>query len=466
MTVVLALCGLLIFPLSIFQTMGTGAILVVISAVLACLTLLPAMLGLLGDRVNALRIRIPFLKARKAASAAGTGGGFWAWTTRAVMRRPLLSLGVAGGLLVALTIPYFDLNKGMAGISTIPDGTRSKDGFVALEQAFGYGQDSPAVVVVDSAAGQEPVGQAVERLAAALQSDSAFVPLGLQPHPDANLYVYLARLAGDPMSKQSFDAVERLRDEYIPEAFAGVNARVLVGGYTASMVDFNTTTDTYTPIIFAFVLGLSFILLAVAFRSVVVPVTSIMMNLLSVGSAYGLLVLVFQKGVGASLLGFQRVDAIETWLPIFLFSVLFGLSMDYHVFLLSRMKEKYDETHKNIPAVSFGLQSTGRLITGAALIMVAVFGGFALGDMVMMQEMGFGLAAAVFVDATIVRSILVPATMRLLGRWNWYMPKWLSWIPRTGIGEGAAQGVPARASALLSSPSLVPAPETLPVRMD
>jgi RND superfamily putative drug exporter len=201
------------------------------------------------------------------------------------------------------------------------------------------------------------------------------------------------------------------------------------------MADFNQTTDTFTPIVFAFVLGLSFILLTVAFRSIVVPVTSIIMNLLSVGAAYGLVVLVFQKGVGARLLGFREVDAIESWLPLFLFSILFGLSMDYHVFLVSRIRERFDQTGDNDEAVAFGLRYTGRLITGAALIMVAVFGGFALGDLVMMQQFGFGLAVAVFVDATIVRSVLVPSTMKLLGNKNWYLPRWLEWLPRFNAEE-------------------------------
>ncbi len=204
---------------------------------------------------------------------------------------------------------------------------------------------------------------------------------------------------------------------------------MLVGGETAENVDFFDMTNAYLPIVIAFVLGLSFLLLAVAFRSIVVPATSIVMNLLSVGAAYGLLVLVFQKGIGAELLGFQQVEAIEAWLPLFLFSVLFGLSMDYHVFLLSRIRERYDQTGDTRGAIAFGVASTGRIITGAALIMVAVFGGFAAGELVMFQQMGFGLGVAVLLDATIVRSVLVPATMRLLGDRNWYLPRKLEWLP-------------------------------------
>jgi RND superfamily putative drug exporter len=175
---------------------------------------------------------------------------------------------------------------------------------------------------------------------------------------------------------------------------------------------------------------MSFLLLTIVFRSIVVPIKAIIMNLLSVGAAYGIVVLVNQKGVGAKLLGFQQVEAIEAWLPLFLFSVLFGLSMDYHVFLLSRIRERFDRTHDNAESVAYGLRKTGKLITGAALIMVAVFGGFATGELVMMQQMGFGLAVAVLLDATLVRSVLVPATMKLLGERNWYLPSWLEWLPK------------------------------------
>jgi uncharacterized membrane protein YdfJ with MMPL/SSD domain len=211
---------------------------------------------------------------------------------------------------------------------------------------------------------------------------------------------------------------------------------VLVGGETAENVDFFAITDRYLPIVIGFVLGLSFLLLAVAFRSLVVPATSILMNLLSVGAAFGLLVLVFQEGIGAGLFGFDQVDSIEAWLPLFLFTVLFGLSMDYHVFLLSRIRERYDQTGDNVGAIEFGVSSTARIITGAALIMVAVFGGFAAGQLVMFEQMGFGLGVAVLLDATLVRSVLVPATMRLLGDRNWYLPRRLEWIPDLRV-EGA-----------------------------
>ena len=220
-----------------------------------------------------------------------------------------------------------------------------------------------------------------------------------------------------------------LREVHVADAFDGVPAEVHVGGVTAEATDFFNIVDVYTPIVFAFVLGLSFIILMLAFRSIVIPIKAIIMNLLSVGTTYGLLVLVFQKGVGTDLLGFQHAEVIDAWIPLFLFTILFGLSMDYHVFLLSRIRERYDQTGDNAQAVAYGLRSTGGMITGAALIMVAVFGGFAAGDTIVNQQVGFGLAVAVFLDATLVRSVLVPASMEVLGRGNWYLPSWLSWLP-------------------------------------
>ncbi len=242
-------------------------------------------------------------------------------------------------------------------------------------------------------------------------------------------------------------AVTRLRETYVPEAF-GEDSGVLVGGDTAFVKDFFDISDLYTPIVILLVLLLSFMLLTVVFRSIVVPAKAILMNLLSVGAAYGLIVLVFQKGGPAfggwiaERLDFIRVDAIESWLPLFLFSILFGLSMDYQVFLLTRIREEYDKTGDNSEAVAFGLRTTGGIITGAAIIMVAVFAAFASGRIAGLEQMGFGLAVAVFLDATIVRSILVPSAMKLLGDRNWYLPKWLQWLPKLDVeGHEAAHAV-------------------------
>ena len=449
MTVAFALCGLLVMPNSSDRAVGAGALLVVLAAVLTSVTLLPALLSLLGDKIDA--IRIPVIRRRRAVGthhpspSTHQPSGFWDRTSRAVMRRPVVSLILATGLLLAAASSIVDMKQGEIGINGIPDGLMSKDAYLLLQEKFAFGQDLPAVVVIDGQADAAPVQAAVAQLEAAIAADPSFADATVEAHPGANLTILRARLTGDAVSGQALDAVERLRDDYIPRAFAGAPAEVLVTGKTAQLVDLNDVRDTYTPIVFAAVLALSFLLLTVAFRSIVVPIKAIFMNLLSVGAAYGMLVLVFQKGYGADLLGFQQVDVIQTGLPLFQFAILFGLSMDYHVFLLSRIRERFLETGDNAEAVAYGLRSTGRLISGAALIMVAVFGGFALGDLVAMQQMGFGLAAAVLIDATIIRCVLVPASMRLLGSWNWYLPDFLRWLPDLRF-EGAEPAPAERAA--------------------
>jgi RND superfamily putative drug exporter len=431
-TVMLALTSLVIFPLTIFQTMGIGAILVVFMAILATLTLLPAVLSIFGDKVNTLRV--PFIMSRKP-QAVDSNRGFWATTTRIVTRLPVVSMLVVVAILIMALVPFFGKNTGMSGISGLPDDLRAKQGFNFLQQNFHLGMDSPAYVVIDGDTNNPATQSAVALLQQKIDADPAFAGSKVSAYPDKNLTVVYAGIPGDPLNKQGMDSVSRLRSDYIPQAFANTGVKPLVTGNTAFILDFNQTTSNYTPYLFAFVLSLSFIILTLAFRSIVIPATAILMNLLSVGAAYGLIVLVFQKGVGAAIFGFQKVEVIETWLPLFLFALLFGLSMDYHVFLLSRIREQYRKTGDNAGAVAFGLRNTGKLITGAALIMVAVFGGFALGDMVMFQQMGFGLAVAVLVDATLIRSVLVPATMKVLGKYSWYLPKWLNWIPNVSLGE-------------------------------
>jgi RND superfamily putative drug exporter len=246
----------------------------------------------------------------------------------------------------------------------------------------------------------------------------------------------------------------------VPAAFGGVAEHVYVTGATAGVVDYLGFFDTWMPVALAVVLSLSFVLLLVAFRSIVIPAQAIVMNLLSVGAAYGLMVLVFQKGVGADLLGLTQVETIEAWVPLFLFSLLFGLSMDYQVFLLSRIKERYDQTGETREAVAHGLGRTAGIITGAAAIMVCVFGGMATGELVMFQQMGFGLAVAILIDATIVRTIIVQAAMELLGDWNWYLPRWLRWIPDVSVeGRSYEPAAPQEPRRLRREPGMtVPRP--------
>ncbi len=426
-TVIIGLLGMLIVPQTIFRSIAIGAVLVAAAAVAASLTLLPAVISLLGDKVN--WGRIPLIQRGQAAFDEQRPGGFWDRVARTVMRHPVVSFAAAAGLLMVAAIPYFNINTGFSGVSTLPDSIPAKQAFDVLDREFSGGLISPAQVVIDGPVNSPEVQQGVDRLEAMLAADASFGSPTYEANEAGDLALIEVPVAGDPNSNQAEDAVDRLRHDYVPQAFEGVPGRALVGGFTAENLDGFDMLERYTPIVFAFVLGLSFILLMVVFRSIVVPIKAVIMNLLSVGAAYGLLVLVTQEGVGAGLFGFQQVESIEAWLPIFLFAILFGLSMDYHVFLLSRIRERYDQTHDNTEAVVFGVRSTGRLITGAALIMVAVFGGFAAGDLVMFQQMGFGAGVAVLLDATIVRSILVPASMRLLGDWNWYLPAVLRWLP-------------------------------------
>jgi RND superfamily putative drug exporter len=415
----------------IFRSLGAGAILVVVVAVAATLTLVPALLSLLGDRIDWPRRR--HYDAETAAAQARYDqetihGGFWGRVTRVVMARPVICVVLSAGLLFALALPYLDLQRGQAGVETLPP-SDVRTAYTLLSRDFPQGRLAPVGVVIDGPR-TPAVAAGIARLAAATGQDSVFGPAEpTQWNEAGDLALVRIPLTVDASSPQALAAVNLLRDQAVPAAFADTPAAVLISGAPAFNADFETVVRDYTPIVFAFVLGLSFVLLMLAFRSLVVPAKAIVMNLLSVGAAYGLLVLVFQKGYLHGFLGFQQTPTIENWIPIFLFCVLFGLSMDYHVFLLSRIREHYDATHDNRESVAVGLQSTGRIITGAAVIMVAVFAGFASGQLVMFQQMGFGLAIAVLLDATIVRSILVPAAMALLGDRNWYLPRWLTWLP-------------------------------------
>ena len=325
----------------------------------------------------------------------------------------------------------------------MPDRIESKQGFEILDQKFSAGEVTPAEIVIDGEIDSSAVQAAIDQLIAALAGDDAFAePRPLEVNPARDLALLSVPVAGDSSADISLDAIKRLRKEYVPGAFDGVPAEVHVTGDTAFSIDFFKLAKDSAWIVFPFVLGVSFLLLTLVFRSIVVAAKAVVMNLLAVGASYGILVLIFQEGVLADTLGFQKSPIIEAWIPLFLFTILFGLSMDYHVFLLSRVRERFDQTGDNTESVAFGIRSTGRLITGAALIMVAVFWGFAAGDLVGITQMGFGLGIAILLDATIVRMILVPAAMRMLGKWNWYLPGWLEWLPDLRIGEGEGQPAP------------------------
>ena len=429
LTVVVALCGLLIVPFSFFQSLALGAILVVLVALAATLTLLPAVLALMGSRVNLLPI--PFIGRGKVETPEAQHHGFWEFVTVKVTRFPIISVLAIGIPMLAAIFFYFDIKTGLNGVDAFPEGAQTREAFFVMEEEFSFGLVNPTEIVVDGDINSPGVQEAIGKLQASLMGDSRLLvpPVPPEVNSSGDLALLTVIIPGEPSSQAAVDVVTTIRDQYIPSAFGGVDAEALVGGVTAEATDVFSIVATYTPIVFAFVLGFSFIILMLVFRSIVIPIKAVAMNLLSVGTAYGLLVLVFQKGVGTELLGFQHAEVIDVWIPLFLFSILFGLSMDYHVFLLSRIRERYDQTGDNAEAVAYGLRSTAGLITGAALIMVAVFGAFASGDTIINQQVGFGLSVAILLDATLVRSVLVPATMEMLGARNWYLPSWLSWLP-------------------------------------
>ena len=437
--VVIALLSMLLIPFTAFVSVGIGAILVVIAAVSATLTLLPAVLSLMGDNIN--RLGLPSIGRLKGSGDVDARGGVWDKVSYAVMRRPVVSLVLAGGLLLLLTIPLFTIKTGLSGVSTFPEDLRVTQGFAALQEDFGFGADAPVNIVIEGNVESPAVAGAIDDLRARLANDADFGPSSLQIGDDGGVALVAVPAVGDSQSERAIDAVNRVRDEYVPASFGGIAASVFVGGQTAETIDFTTLARESIPIVLSFVIVLTFLILMVVFRSIVVPLKAVILNLLSVGASYGLLVLVFQHGWGTEQLGFTESPIIQAWIPLFLFAVIFGLSMDYHVFLLSRIRERYDQTGDNSESVAFGVRSTAGLITGAALIMVAVFLGFTAGELVPFQQMGFGLAVAVFLDATIVRVVLVPASMQLLGDANWYLPSFLQWLPDVRVeGGSVAQG--------------------------
>jgi RND superfamily putative drug exporter len=424
---VVALLGLLLVPDTILRSLSLGAIIVGLVTMAAALTLLPALLSLLGDRVNALRL--PIVGRDHPAESP-----FWTRAVGAVVRRPAVALTLGVLVLLAAAYPVLGLRTGTAGVESLPDSTFAKAGALALERSFpGVATTDPAQVVVTGDITSDTVTAAIDRLEASVADDRDFGPSQRQVSEDGQAVLISIPLVGDPDHDQARRGLDRLRSDLVPAAFDDTGTTVLVGGATARNVDYSDVINEWLPIVLAFVLGLSFILLTLVFRSLVLSATAVVLNLLSVGAAYGLLVLVFQHGVGADLLGFQPVERVEAWVPIFLFSVLFALSMDYHVFLLSRIRERYAHTGDTEEAIVHGIAATGRIITGAALIIVVVFAGFAAGQLVMFQQMGFGVGVALLVDATLIRMVVVPAAMTLLGRWNWYLPSWLGWLPELHV---------------------------------
>jgi RND superfamily putative drug exporter len=448
----LAMLAMLFVPDTTLRSLGLGALIVGVVSVLVALSFHPALLMVLGDRVDSLRV--PWL-GRRIAASAGEEGPRWRRAVLAVMRRPALSLIATTAVLLALASPTLDLRFGDGGSAALPNSTVSKQGLVALERDFPRGAVDPVNIAIDTSGADSGAASGLTNLRAILAGDRDFAADALTVASEPGITVASLPLKVGPTSERASAAIDRLRDEYIPSAFASPDDRVFVGGAAAEARDNFAVNSAWLPIVIAFVLALSFILLLVAFRSIAIPLTAIAVNLLSVGAAYGILVLVFQKGVGAELLGFTEVERIDAWIPVFLFSVLFGLSMDYQVFLVSRIHERWTETGDTPGAIVYGVASTARLITGAAAIIIVVFTGFATGQLVAFQEMGFGIAVALALDATLVRLLLIPAAMRMLGERNWYLPHWLEWIPDLQV-EGAGHKPPPATTPRDDPPALPP----------
>jgi uncharacterized membrane protein YdfJ with MMPL/SSD domain len=425
MTVIIAMAGMFLTGNTTFMGMGLGTILVVAVAVLGSLTVLPAILAAFGDRIN--KGRIPLLRRRSEARDSRA----WGWLVERVMRRPVVAIVLAGGLLVALSIPAFGMQTKLSGTEDLPKDLATIQTYHKVQAAF-PSEAAPATVVVKSADLDAPqVQQAIADFESTIKADDMFPgTITSEVNPSHTVAQLNVGLAGSGSGDAATKAVEHLRDDILPATLdrtAGVTAEV--GGQAAAEHDFNTLMKSKTPLVFAFVLGLAFLLLLVTFRSIVIPIKAIVLNLLSVGAAYGLLTIVFQDGKGESLLGFESNGAIASWLPLFLFVILFGLSMDYHVFILSRVREAWQRGMSTEKAVAHGIKTTAGTVTAAAMVMVLVFAVFATESGLEMKQLGVGLAAAILIDATIIRGVLLPATMKLLGRWNWYLPRWLQWLP-------------------------------------
>jgi RND superfamily putative drug exporter len=437
-TVMVAMAGMYITANPTFSSFATGTILVVAVAVAGSLTVLPATLSKLGDNVN--RGRIPFVSR---LHKGGAESGFWARIVGAVMRRPLVAVILAGGALVLLALPTLRLHTANSGVQGLPRDLPVMQTYERIQEAF-PGGPLPAVVAV-----RAPDVRALEVTAAIRDMRDRAVATGQFRDPltvtnDAGETVALVTIAitGGGTDDRSNDALLTLREDVIPQSLGrlpGVEAKVT--GLTAGSYDFNQLMKERAPWVFLFVLSLAFVLLMVTFRSIVIPIKAIVLNLLSVFAAYGVLVLIFQDGRLESLIGFTSIGGITSWLPLFLFVILFGLSMDYHVFILSRVREGYDGGMPTEEAVSHGIRATAGVVTSAAAVMVGVFSIFGTLSAIDFKEMGVGLAVAVLIDATIVRAVLLPATMKLLGDWNWYLPSWLEWLPRVSP-EAAAPGPP------------------------
>ena len=427
-TVMTAMSGMYLAGAADFTSYATGTIVVVAMAMLGSLTVLPALLSKLGTRVD--KGRVPLVGAIKAKVAAI---GIWGRIVDRVLRRPLLSAVLSTALLLALAAPALGLKLADAGEESLPRDMEVVQTFDRVKEAFPSEGVGLTVVVEADDVTAAPVVAAIDRLGSETAKQKALFEgeLDVEVSPDKSVAVVSVPTAGDGTDGPSNDALDALRGEIVPATLGSTDGvEVNVSGGTAQTRDFVDSMKSHLPAVFAFVLGAAFLLLLITFRSIVIPIKAILLNLLSVGAAYGVLVIVFQGSWAEGLLDFESSGAIVPWLPLFMFVILFGLSMDYHVFILTRVKEAYDSGMSTDRAVSHAIKGTAGVVTSAAVVMVGVFSIFATLSLLDFKQMGIGLAAAVLIDATIIRGVLLPATMKLLGDWNWYLPKSLGWLPK------------------------------------
>jgi RND superfamily putative drug exporter len=441
-TVITAMAGLLFTRDKTFVSFGLGTMLVVLVAMLGSLTVLPALLSKLGDRVE--KGRIPFLGRLRRPSGENR---FWSRILTPVMRRPAIAAALAGGVLVAMAVPVLHLHTAESGLSALPKSAPTVDTLDRIQSSFA-GTAQPAEIAVKTSS-TDSAG--FKNAYLAFRSAAARNPLLKSPiHLDVDAAHQVARidvpLAGNGVDKTSYAALRTLRNEVVPATLGALpDTEWAITGDTAASADYNHMMKHAAPFVFGFVLLFAFLLLLVSFRSIVIATKAVLLNLLSVGAAYGVVIAIFQWGWGENVLDFKSNSGIASWLPVFMFVILFGLSMDYHVFILSRIREAFDRGLSTDAAVEHGIKTTAGTVSSAALVMVGAFAIFATLPFLDFKEMGIGLAAAVLIDATLVRAVLLPATMKLLGGANWYLPRWLQWLPALDHGSTAVAGEPVTA---------------------
>jgi putative drug exporter of the RND superfamily len=424
-TVIIAMAGMLLSGDKTFMSFAIGTMMVVGIAMIGSLTVLPAMLSKLGDRVE--KGRVPFLHRLRRDN--GDGSRFWGAILKPVLRHPMISAVASAAVLVVLALPALHLHTADSGLDALPKSQPELESFHAIDDAFPGGATG-AVVAIKGKDSVRLRAAIADLKAKALTSGEMQNPIRIEKSPDGSAYEVDISLAGNGTDAVSNHALATLRGELLPSTVGTVpDVEYAVGGPTAKSHDFNAMMKSSAPLVFGFVLLFAFGLLLVAFRSIVIALKAILLNLLSVAAAYGMLVAIFQWGWGEDLLDFNSTGGIASWLPMFLFVILFGLSMDYHVFILSRIREAYDRGLGTADAVEHGIRTTAGVVTGASIVMVGVFAIFAILPLLDLKEMGIGLALAILIDATIVRAVLLPASMMLLGDRNWYLPKWLEWLP-------------------------------------